>query len=245
MSHKFKLLIPAAGKASRLKINYPKSLIQIGVKTILELQIELFSSFDNSPTVIINKIFEKTMNDFIKKNKLNVELVLQNSQKGMGDAVLSFQKSKYYEDTNYILLIWSDIPYLKKDTIDRTIDYHIRNSNDLTFPTIITENPYTVVKRDKYNNITEIIESREIKEVSMNKAEREIGFFIFNKKIIFDLLSRNLQNKYNKITKEHSFLYIIKHLVRRGYKVSGLPIATDIETISINTKKEMKLFQSP
>jgi bifunctional N-acetylglucosamine-1-phosphate-uridyltransferase/glucosamine-1-phosphate-acetyltransferase GlmU-like protein len=209
------------------------------------LQIELFSSFDNSPTVIINKIFEKTMNDFIKKNKLNVELVLQNSQKGMGDAVLSFQKSKYYEDTNYILLIWSDIPYLKKDTIDRTIDYHIRNSNDLTFPTIITENPYTVVKRDKYNNITEIIESREIKEVSMNKAEREIGFFIFNKKIIFDLLSRNLQNKYNKITKEHSFLYIIKHLVRRGYKVSGLPIATDIETISINTKKEMKLFQSP
>lgn len=240
MKHNFKLIIPAAGKASRLNINYPKALIKLGTKTILELQMELFSSIDNYPTIIINKKYHDLFNKFIKKKKLDAELVTQETQKGMGDAVLNFKKSKFYDGTNEILLIWSDIPFLKKNTIIQTIESHIKNGNDFTFPTIISENPYTVVKRDKCGNITEIIESREKKEIYKIKAEREIGFFIFNKKIIFELLSSNLRNKYNKVTKEHSFLYVVKHLVNAGFKVSGLPIASNLETLSINTDSDMQ-----
>tara|TARA_B100000963_G_C22590295_1_gene655155 strand:+ start:696 stop:1433 length:738 start_codon:yes stop_codon:yes gene_type:complete len=240
MTRKFKLLIPAAGKASRLNINYPKSLIKIGLKTIIELQFELFSFIDNYPTIIINKEYQYLLYNYIKQKKFNAELVIQESQNGMGDAVLNFKKSKFYDDTSDIMLIWSDIPYLKKNTIIQTMESHIKNGNDLTFPTIISENPYTVVKRDKCGNITEIIESREKKEIYKIKAEREIGFFIFNKKIIFELLSSNLRNKYNKVTKEHSFLYVVKHLVNAGFKVSGLPIASNLETLSINTDADMQ-----
>ncbi len=240
MSRKFKLLIPAAGKASRLNINYPKSLIKIGLKTIIELQFELFSFIDNYPTIIINKEYQYLLDNYIKQKKFNAELVIQESQNGMGDAVLNFKKSKFYDDTSDIILIWSDIPYLKKNTIIQTIESHINDGNDFTFPTIITTNPYTLIKRDRYQNVSEIIESREINNIFKNKAEREIGFFIFKKKIIFELLSKNLQNKYNKFTKEHSFLYIIKHLVDAGCKVSGLPIASEVETFSINTKADMQ-----
>ena len=44
---------------------------------------------------------------------------------GMGDAVLKFKKSKFFEKADNILLIWGDIPFIKKSSIDKLIRFHI------------------------------------------------------------------------------------------------------------------------
>ena len=43
----------------------------------------------------------------------------------MGDAVLKFKKSKFYNNSDHILLIWGDIPFIKKSSIDKLIKVHI------------------------------------------------------------------------------------------------------------------------
>ena len=243
MINKFNLLIPAGGKGSRVNLKYPKSLIKINSKTILELQISLFSTYDKNPTLIINKKHEKIFNNFINKNQIQIETLIQDNPIGMGNAVLNFNKSKFYSDAENILLVWSDIPFLSKNTIKKTISNHIKYNNDFTFPTIYTEDPYTIVIRDNSKNIKEVIETRELKKNINKKLEREIGFFVFKKKPLYSLLNSNLSGKINKITKEHSFLYIIKHLVKRGYKVQGIPLATIKDTYSINTLDDLDFLK--
>ena len=142
MINKFNLLIPAGGKGSRVNLKYPKSLIKINSKTILELQISLFSTYDKNPTLIINKKHEKIFKNFINKNQIQIETLIQDNPIGMGNAVLNFNKSKFYSDAENILLVWSDIPFLSKNTIKKTISNHIKYNNDFTFPTIYSLEKY-------------------------------------------------------------------------------------------------------
>ena len=39
--------------------------------------------------------------------------------------------------------------------------------------------------------------------------------------------------------KEHGFLFIIKHLVAQGYNVDALPIATNLDLISLNSLEDL------
>ena len=184
----------------------------------------------------------KIFKEFINKKKLNIELLVQAQPKGMGNLVLYYKNSKFYECTDHVLLIWSDIPF--KKTINLTINDHILKNNTITFPTHITHNAYTIVKRDKNNDIKEILETREMSKMMNTNSEREIGFFIFNKEIIFNFLSKKFQDRLNKVTNEHSFLYIIRHLVKNKYKAAGLQIASKEEALSVNTPNDLKIIKN-
>ena len=238
-----KVLIPAAGLGSRLGINFPKTLLKIGSKTILESIISKLNSYDEKPTIIINKKYKHQFIDISKKKKLNLDLILQNKPKGMGDAVLQMKKIKNYNQIKDVILIWGDIPFIRKSTMNKTINEHFKNNNDFTFPTIITQDPYTIVNRNKYNDVTSVFETREKKsKKKILYGEREIGFFIFKKKPVIKILNANLSEKINQVTKEHSFLYVIKHLKLMNLKVVGLNIGSLKDTISINTKEDLKKF---
>ena len=56
---------------------------------------------------------------------------------------------------------------------------------------------------------------------------------------MFDTLCEDLSGKWGRHTGEQGFLYVIGHLVRRGCKVEGLPIAKEIETVSLNSVREL------
>ena len=236
-----KVLIPAAGSGSRLGLKYPKTLIKINSKTILENLVYKFKLYDRQPTVIFNFNKKKILSQFIKNSQLSIEHLFQKNPKGMGHSVLQIKKSKKFKETDNIILIWGDIPFLQTSTINYTISEHFKNNNDFTFPTIDVHKPYTLVNRDKFNNVISVNETREIKnKKASNFGEREIGFFIFKKNVVINLLSKNLLGKINKITGEHGFLYIIEHLILKKYKVKALKIAKLKDTISINTAEDLE-----
>ena len=183
-----KVLIPAAGLGSRLGINFPKTLLKIRSRTILENIISKLNTYDEKPTIIINKKFKHQFIDISQRKKLNLDLILQNKPKGMGDAVLQMKKTKNYNQIKDVILIWGDIPFIRKSTINKTIKEHFKNNNDFTFPTIFTQDPYTIVNRNKYNDVTSVFETREKKSKKKTLyGEREIGFFIFKKKPVIKI----------------------------------------------------------
>ncbi len=239
INYNIKVLIPAAGKGSRSNLSYPKTLFKVVKKPILVRIINKIKHIDNVPIIIVSKNGKKLIQNSLSSNNLNFELLEQNIPNGMGDAILKVINSKFYKKMENILVIWGDLPFLTKKTINTLIEEHFKNNYDFTFPTLKQKNPYTYLKKDKKGNILELIETRELNKAIPKYGERDIGVFIFKKKIL-KVLEQNLSGKRSLITKEHGFLYIIKHLISKNFLVKNLLIAQKKEAISLNKTSDLK-----
>ncbi len=227
------VLIAAAGKGSRANLPYPKTLYKINGKEILARILDNLEELDKEPTIIASPNGEKYIKDFLLENGRYANIVIQENPKGMGDAVINFEKSPFSKLSENILLIWGDIPYIRKLTIQKMIQSHFGNNNTFTFVTSDTEKAYTIVQRNERDEVIDIIETRE-ENIPIKSGERDIGLFIFRKDPVFNLLKLELPKKYSLKTKEHGFLYIVNHLVKKGFKVEGIKIANKKELISLN-----------
>ncbi len=233
LKNKISVLIPAAGLGKRSDLNYPKSLFKVKNIPIIVRIIKKISKYDSQPSIVINskyqKLFKKTLNDHLIKK---YELLFQNFPSGMGDAVLKFKKSKFFKKTDHILLIWGDIPFIKKSSIDKLIKFHLSSSNFMSILSNYSYKPYTLIKRDQNSIVKEIIETKD-SGLKFNYGERDIGIFIFKKSLLNYL-------KNNKIKNEHNFLYVIKKIYHKKYSIKSLPIASDKETLSLNYVSDLK-----
>ncbi|MDC2978924.1 NTP transferase domain-containing protein [Pelagibacteraceae bacterium] len=238
MKNKISCLIPAAGKGSRTGLTYPKTLYKINSLPIIVRILKNINHLDAKPTIIINNkflfLFRSTLNNY----KFSAEFIQQRYPRGMGNAIIQFIKSKKFIKTNHILLIWGDVPFLRKTSLDKLINFHLKNNNDFSLITKFVKDPYTIVNRNSSGKIVSVIETKLFPKKKIKYGEREIGVFIFKKNLIINLLKKNLSKKYYK--KEHGFLYLIKHLVNLGYKVEALPIANNKEIISFNSINDLK-----
>ncbi len=226
-------VIAAAGKGSRAKLPYPKTLHEVHGIPILIRIMKSVVLYDNFPTVIVSPKGKVQIVECLRKNNLDANIVIQEKALGMGNAVLSANASPICLESENILLMWGDIPFVQSSTLSRLVQVHFHNKNTFTFISRHVEQAYTMVKRDKNGKVIDLIETRE-HELTPKKGERDIGVFLFKRSIVMNLLNENLEGKYGRLTAEHGFLYIIKHLVMQGYTVEALPIASESELISLN-----------
>ena len=228
------LLIPAAGKGSRSNLDYPKSLFKIKNTPIIIRILNKFKKIKKiNKCLIINKSYKKLFEYELSKYKFNTDFVFQKKPSGMGNAILSFEKSKYFKKADQVIVIWGDMPFIKLRSIKKLIRIHEFNNNDFTLITTKNRNPYTIVKRNKKKQVTEIIETKDTNK-KIKFGEKDIGLFIFNKIKIFKLLKKKLPNMYSKRNKEHGFLYLIKHLYNLNFKVEAICIGDKKEGVAFN-----------
>ena len=230
-------LIPCAGRGERSGLSYPKTLYLINKKPILIHILELISIFTKDVYIIINFNDKKKFLDVLNQYKFKVKLVFQNEPKGKGDAILSAKN--YIKKFENVLLLWGDIPYIKILTLKKLLSKYYEHNFDFLFVSKIVSNPYTSVKRDINKKVISITELKD-SNIKLKKGEKDIGLFVFKKKIVFKLLNKNLENKFGNKSIEHGFLYIVAHLVKMKFKVDALEIAEDIETKSLNYMKDLK-----
>ncbi len=227
LKNNISVLIPAAGFGQRSRLNYPKSLYKVKNIPIIVRIIKKIIKYDCQPSIVINNKYKKLFKDTLNDHAISkFEFLFQNFPTGMGDAVLKFKKSKFIKKTDHILLIWGDIPFIKKSSIDKLIKFHISNSNFMSILSNFSNNPYTLIKKDKNNLVKEIIETKDSK-LKYKYGERDIGIFIFKKSLL-----KYLKN--NDVKKEHNFLYIIKKLYYKKFLVKSLSIASNKEALSLN-----------
>ena len=232
------VLIAAAGVGSRAGLSYPKTLFPIRGKPILVRLAELLATYDAEPTVIVNEGGKEQIKQCLLKNNIQAQLVLQSMPNGMGDAVLCIDNSEEFANSEHVLLVWGDIPFLKQETVETMINHHVEQDSDFTFASRVVDDAYTVVLRDKSGNVTCLIETREEGITDLGPGERDIGLFIFRRSLTLQALREELPNKWGKSTGEHGFLYIIEHLVSKGLQVEALPIAQEIELVSLNNLED-------
>lgn len=235
-------IIPAAGRGSRSGLPYPKTLFRIGGRPILMRIVDLIAPFDRRPVIAVSPEGEGPIRECLREHGVVAEIVVQPSAVGMGDAVLRMVESPACAGVGNILLIWGDVPFIRPETVRELVTVHVAQGNDFTFVTRMAKSAYTVVRRDDLGQVVEVIETREEGVIAPVAGERDIGLFIFRKDVVADLLRLELPGKWGAVTDEHGFLYVIAHLVSRGFKVNALPIATEIETISLNRIQDIRKY---
>ena len=225
---KIVILIPAAGKGTRSKLPFPKTLYKVKKIPILIRIIKKLSKYSDKFTLVINSSYEKQFSSILKKyNFSKVEYLYQNSPKGMGDAVKIFHKSKLFNNISDILLIWSDIPYISRKSIDIMLNKHFKENNFMTILSCYTKHPYTLIIKDKKSNVKKIKETYK-NNFKFKYGERDIGVFIFKKELLKFLKKDKISSE------EHNFLYVINRLYKEGYKIRSEPVAKLKESISLN-----------
>ncbi len=235
-------LVAAAGRGTRAGLSYPKTLFPIQGKPILIRIAEVLAPYDMQPTIIVSPDGEQPVHECLSQNSARAHLVVQPKPYGMGEAVLRFTDSPAYADAEHVLLVWGDIPFLQPKTVAAMVDEHIQHNNDFTFVTCVVDSAYTVVSRDVEGRVTGVFETREQGNAYSQAGERDIGLFIFRKALVLGALSEELPGKWGKSTGEHGFLYIISHLAMRGLIVEALPVATEMDLVSLNSLKDVAAY---
>ena len=236
------VMIAAAGAGSRSDLPYPKTLFSIKGKPILIRLAELLAPYDTKPIVIINEEGKDQIRQCLLKNNIQAQLVLQSRPCGMGDAVLCTDNSEEFTHSEHVLLAWGDIPFIQRKTVETMVDHHLEQDSDFTFVSRVVDKAYTVVLRDKSDNVTRLVETREEGITDLGPGERDIGLFIFRRSLILQALREELPNKWGKSTGEHGFFFFIEHLVSKGLRVEALPIAKEIELVSFNTMEDVSPY---
>ncbi len=235
-------LIAAAGRGSRAGLPYPKTLYPVQGKTILLRIFEMLRPYDAQPTVIVSPSGAEPVAQCLEKAALPAYLVTQPEPKGMGDAVLRYAQSPAYESAEHVLLIWGDVPFIQAETVSQMVAAHLNEDNDFTFATRRVARPYTVVSRDAEGRVTGVMETREAGGEPPAEGERDIGLFVFRKRPVMDSLALDLPGRVGRSTGEHGFLYVIGVLAQSGCKIAALPIAKEIELVSLNSLNDVRDF---
>lgn len=235
-------LIAAAGRGTRAGLPYPKTLFPIQGKPILVRIAELLAPYDSQPTVIVSLDGEAPIRQCFEQYSMASHLVVQSEARGMGDAVLRLEQSPAFAGAEHVLLIWGDVPFIQPETVASVVETHRAQGNDFTFATRLVDSAYTVVSRDATGQVTRVVETREEGVGQPQAGERDIGLFVFRKPVVLDMLREKLAGKFGRSTGEHGFLYIIGHLAARGHKVVALPVATELDLVSLNSMKDIDAY---
>ncbi|MFL6721069.1 MAG: NTP transferase domain-containing protein [Sphingomonas sp.] len=239
-----RVLIAAAGSGSRSGLPYPKTLHPVLGRPILVRLIELLRDYDRVPVVIVSPPGREPIGSCLADHGLAAELIDQPNPSGMGDAILCFRQSSGWKETEHVLAVWGDIPLLEPKTVADLVRAHFASDNDFTFATRRVDAAYTIVERDAQGDVRGVIETRE-SLLEPARGERDIGLFLFRARPVFELLEQRLAGSVGKATAEHGFLYVVRHLVERGYKVEALPIATELDLISLNRLSDVSHLERP
>lgn len=235
-----RVLIAAAGTGSRAGLSYPKTLHPVLGKPILLRLVDVMRPYDPTPVVIVSPGGRTPIEQCLADHGYHAEIVEQAEATGMGDAILRFQASSSWGTTKHLFTVWGDIPLLQPETVAALHAAHFASENDFSFVTKVVEEAYTVVERDSANRVRSLRETREL-NLPSGPGERDIGLFLFRIEPVFDLLERHLPGAIGETTGEHGFLYIVDHLVERGFRVEALPIATENDLISLNRLSDVDL----
>ncbi|MEQ1594205.1 MAG: NTP transferase domain-containing protein [Casimicrobium sp.] len=239
---KLRVLVAAAGRGTRAGLPYPKTLFPIQGKAILIRIAELMAPYDAQMTIIVSPEGEAQIRRALADAGLVAHLVVQPAPSGMGDAVLQFEQSPAFDSAEHVLLVWGDIPFIQPSTVEAVVNAHLAHGNDFTFATRMVDSAYTLVARDVNGVVAGVVESRELGIKDPKAGEREIGLFAYRPKIVHEALRAEHADKLGKTTGEHGFLYVIGHLASAGRKVEALPVATELDLVSLNSLADVADF---
>ena len=227
-----KTIILAAGQGTRMRSSKPKVLHKIADRALLHHVYDTSSQLENNSTVIIyGHGGEQVKNEL---QELDANWVEQKQQLGTGHAVQ--QAESYINDRDKVLILYGDVPLLKKSTIDSLLENVSKTSIGLL--TVELENPtgYGRIVRDDKGSVVKIVEEKDTNDDEKLITEGNTGIIATPGDLLKQWLSQ-LEN--SNAQKEFYLTDIIEMAVKDGIEVKTNHPETQDEVLGVNDRCQL------
>jgi bifunctional UDP-N-acetylglucosamine pyrophosphorylase/glucosamine-1-phosphate N-acetyltransferase len=237
------VLVMAAGLGTRMKSKRAKVLHELdGLPLIAHICRAARSLSPNAIYVVVGhqageveKAARAAVGDLAK-------FVIQQEQRGTGDAVASAREQLANSDS-LLLVLSGDVPMIRPSTLGRLVAQHRQNKADCTLLSVRLENPtgYGRVVRDEHEGFQKIVEQRDATDEERQIKEINSGIYCFDTRKLFSALSRispaNDQGEYY-LTDVPGLLFA------EGGRVDIFLSPDAREAYGINTRAELAEFEN-
>ena len=238
------LIIPAAGRGSRLDAAIPKLLFPVNGRRMIDFLFDLYAPVVDGFILVVHPSFEGAVRRHCAGWPFPVEYALQGTPTGMLDAILIPREGIRRAGARSVWITWCDQIAVRSETVGRLAELSARHRDAaLIFPTVLRAKPYTHLVRDERGGIVGIRHRRE-GDTLPEVAESDMGLFSLSRECYLDLLSefsRELEK--GAVTRERNFLPFIPWLHGRT-KVRTFPGHHEMESVGINTLEELGQVES-
>lgn len=243
------LVIPAAGRGTRLGYDGPKALFKINGRPMLHRVIDQYRLIIDHVVIVaapdqvgaIEASFGRV--HAVVGSWPFIQVVEQEEPTGMFPAILKAIPRVMYAQPAQVWVTWCDMIHIQKRTIGQVAEVLAQVTAPapaLAFPTVCYRKPYVHFVRDDRDRIVDVKQRREGSTMP-EVGEGDIGLFGFTLTAFVNLPSLLVPDMLRgAVSQELNFLPAIPMLQRSGYVVSTFPAASCIEARGVNTPEEAR-----
>jgi bifunctional UDP-N-acetylglucosamine pyrophosphorylase/glucosamine-1-phosphate N-acetyltransferase len=233
MMDKFKAVILAAGKGTRMESDLPKVLHKVCDQTMVHYVIK--AAKDAGATDVI--VIVGYQGQLVKREIVDVvDFVEQREQLGTGHAV-KCAKDKIGTEGDTVILC-GDTPLITAETIRKLREKHKHESNGVTVLSAMVDDPtgYGRIIRDDEGNFLRITEHKDCTEEELKVNEINSGMYVFNS----EALSFSLEKITNDNSQGEYYLTDTIQIIKKsGLKVNAMQVNDVDEILGVNTKAQL------
>ena len=237
------LIIPAAGRGSRLGAAKPKPLVEVNGRPMLDRLADLYRPFVDHILVVAHPSFAAHIVTWGRRRGC-VSVAEQLAPTGMLDAVLLAGTAVRERQPDAVWITWADQVGVLPATVQRLADAGAGAAPPaLALPTVKRRSPYTHFERDAAGRLARFLQRREGDSMP-ETGESDMGLFALTR----DAFERDLQEYATQVppgssTGERNFVPFVPWLAQRKTVVT-FPCTDPREAVGINTPEELREIEA-
>ncbi len=238
------LIIPAAGRGSRLGWDGPKAMCPVAGRPMIEHLFERYSSVVDRFVLVVAPGARSLIDPYLERTHYPAEAVVQEQPTGMLPAILCARPAAETYRPEEIWITWCDQIAISARTVGRlAAEIATHPQAAMVFPTVRQEPPYIHFARDPRGRIVHVLQRRD-GDPMPTTGESDAGLFAlrpddyFGRLVEYDRLSIS-----SAATGERNFLPFIPWLAVRG-EVHTFGLDDAREAVGVNTPDDLHLIET-
>lgn len=227
-----KTIILAAGQGTRMRSNKPKVLHKVADRALLHHVYDTSTQLENNSIVIIYGHGGEMVKQQL--STLKADWVEQKQQLGTGHAVQ--QAEGFINDEDKVLILYGDVPLLKKTTIEKLLENVTAQSIGLLTVELDDPTGYGRIVRDTDGAVLKIVEQKDTNEQERLITEGNTGIIATPGNLLKQWLSK-LEN--GNAQNEFYLTDIIEMAVKDGIAVKTNQAESMDEVLGVNDRSQL------
>ena len=238
------LVIPAAGRGSRLGSDLPKSLVPVAGRPMIDHLIDLYRRFVDRFAVVVHPSALARVQDHVADSGVALDVLVQDAPTGMLDAILIGGTAVEAHSPDRVWITWCDQIGIHSNTLARLArEDEQMPAPALVMPTCHQPDPYIHLDRDATGRITRVRHRRE-GDLMPALGESDTGLFDLSRDAFSQLLPQYAQDVEPAAgTGERNFLPFVAWLSARAPIVT-FPCTEPEEAVGVNTPEDLARLEA-